>query len=261
MTEQGNGAGGTRQPESFQFEDGTVWLRLPQSVRDEVGCLLNIRDEAALDRLAATIFMLTISYEAGRDISAKSPRGAAERKTIKKIASHLSSISEALDKLHPATTVRLFASLAVASPHEFRIPERPEREPQEAQKFIEALTEAAEWFAGILSTRRGPRGNEPLNDLIGSLMVLFERVTGKRARAQAATNGEVDAHLSSPEAKAIGRVVQFCEPEQTDDLVVYRINQINAAYPGPMLAEQFTPLLDAGHAGWIVRIFDPPQPK
>jgi len=103
---------------------------------------------------------------------------------------------------------------------------------------------ATRWTEAFKPTDRRPR-NRALETHVGALMLLFEKMTGKRPTAALKRAGSHDPRLTSTGAQAIGSLLLSIDAKLTETAIANKIVQIGKEWKGRPLS-RFAPMLLAG---------------
>ncbi len=206
---------------------------LPPALLTEIADLLELPDQ---QRAAAHFRLkwLASNYSVWKSLLADSPVPSQSKKLIIKIPAKLNDALSNLDRLPPELAVALDLALekhpnASANPSSLI----------GVAAAMKQLRDAASWVADGYKPPPGRPASHILEMTVGALMFLMESWTGNRAKVSQTDTGEYSPRLTSPEAKAIGRLLLATDPELEQVTIVNKIEVIERRYRGKPLPAKY----------------------
>lgn len=216
---------------------------LPDEFFVAVTALLKL-DESGERVLRTALPNLARSYLSVKEMM-KGENPHRSREAVIRLASSLTDAMAALDDIGVEQTIAVSVMLDKANnasaPKSLII----------FRNSMEQVRDAAtRWADAYKPTARRPR-NRALEEHVGALMLLFEKMTGQRPTASLKRAGCHDPRLTSPGAQALGSLLLSIDAELTETAVANKIVQLGKEWKGRPLS-RFAPMLLAGAPAYAI---------
>jgi hypothetical protein len=210
---------------------------LPDEFFVAVAALLEL-DEIGERVLRTALPNLARSYLSVKELM-KRENPHRSREAVVRLASSLTEAMSALDDIGVEQTIAV--SVLLDKAHSASAPKSLIVFRNSMEQVRNAATR---WTDAYKPTDRRPR-NRALETHVGALMLLFEKMTGKRPTAALKRAGSHDPRLTSPGAQAIGSLLLSIDAKLTETAIANKIVQIGKEWTGRPLSH-FAPMLLAG---------------
>lgn len=205
--------------EAIWMETGECDPQLVDRVVAEAILVLEA-DGADHKALAPTLYEVVERYSSFKWILPLYGNPKQQKQLISRLVTALDRALAILDDITPEYLVELERMVELASPVEER------RSRWDSPATIRKFRDASRRFLKGYDPKKGANTNIPLEEAIRSLLPLFEGATGRKAVFSQNKNKPGGPSLNSPEARAIGILLQGVDRAATPTAIVNMIEKV-----------------------------------